>query len=385
MVTIGGNLQYRLQSYFMTRVHISALLFILTLGAVFQSFAQPRIHPGDVNNDGRADMYDLLPIGIYFGETGPTRTDSGKVWDPHSGTKWGDTMFSKVDIKHADCNGDGIIDREDVGRIQFFYDSMHTDASYVVAMSSGSSGAPKFLFDFPVDSVMIRDSNIMVKIPLYLGSASRPLKNLYGVAFKVIVDTAHVKLESLDFKFFGSWLSDKTTLDDVITIKKNHENGVLDVAIARNDHLYPSDSGGPIGYLSLVVEGWIAEKPVSGYIDFEVAGVVGLTKWGNLVDLNGISDSLKYFAIPASLKEIGSKYEVLVYPVPAQDELHIWSDGYMDAIEIYDPTGRLVYYEEPNDHGQITLPLKELNAGVYYLRISLSDGILTKPIALIDN
>src|SRR5690606_8257033 len=47
------------------------------------------IWPGDINNDGRVDMQDLLPLAYHLGEVGYSRNTSAEHWTGENGMNWG--------------------------------------------------------------------------------------------------------------------------------------------------------------------------------------------------------------------------------------------------------------------------------------------------------
>jgi len=74
------------------------------------------VWPGDVNRDGKVSMWDYLLIGLVYGETGFIRADTTTQWYAHLVADWGRSLpnLPSIDLKHADCNGDGVIDSLDM-------------------------------------------------------------------------------------------------------------------------------------------------------------------------------------------------------------------------------------------------------------------------------
>lgn len=91
------------------------------------------VYPGDTDANGRVDGYDIIPIGVFWGEFGSPRTGYNYSWeDPQFGydnwsSKW--AMF-------ADANGDGEINIFDVQLVFINYGLELNSDSY--DMSSGS-------------------------------------------------------------------------------------------------------------------------------------------------------------------------------------------------------------------------------------------------------
>ncbi|MCI5058867.1 MAG: hypothetical protein MRY83_22325, partial [Flavobacteriales bacterium] len=83
------------------------------------------IWPGDCDANGVADIVDILPIGIGYGSTGPVRPNATINWVGQFGNDWGTNFVNGVDYKHADCNGDGLIDQNDLSAILLNYGLTH--------------------------------------------------------------------------------------------------------------------------------------------------------------------------------------------------------------------------------------------------------------------
>ncbi|MBI5472985.1 MAG: T9SS type A sorting domain-containing protein [Ignavibacteriae bacterium] len=67
------------------------------------------VYSGDANNDATCDIRDILPIGQYYGSTGPARTGGSTTWSPQSATVW-----SVPGATYADCDGNGTVEGNDI-------------------------------------------------------------------------------------------------------------------------------------------------------------------------------------------------------------------------------------------------------------------------------
>lgn len=77
------------------------------------------VWPGDTNNDGVVDILDVLPLGIYFGQTGPARATGSVGWAPQRGIP-----FEPVEASFADANGDGVVNQNDLLPVGLNFGSM---------------------------------------------------------------------------------------------------------------------------------------------------------------------------------------------------------------------------------------------------------------------
>lgn len=83
---------------------------------VYAFYTGVAVFPGDANDDGIVDERDILPMGLYWGNEGPSRPDSGDVsWDTKpahvyaSGKRW--TPLVSV---YVDADGSGKVDANDI-------------------------------------------------------------------------------------------------------------------------------------------------------------------------------------------------------------------------------------------------------------------------------
>ena len=82
------------------------------------------VHPGDTDNNGIVNALDILPIGVYFNEEGPSRSANSFIWDPQLVNDW--EIF---DALFADGNGNGVVDEKDVIAIGVNWGNTHTNGS----------------------------------------------------------------------------------------------------------------------------------------------------------------------------------------------------------------------------------------------------------------
>lgn len=79
-----------------------------------------RVYPGDTDNNGVVDEYDILPIGVYFLQEGNSRSGGSFSWSGQDVMRWDDEAVS-----YADANGDGIVDEADVIGIAVNWGNTH--------------------------------------------------------------------------------------------------------------------------------------------------------------------------------------------------------------------------------------------------------------------
>ncbi len=100
---------------------------------------QVQVYPGDANNDGLVDVRDVLPIGRFYGMIGPARTGATTIW----GAQTLANPWSPLDAGFADCDGNGVIDSNDV--VPIVQNWMASRAQGVPPGSDYSSAAEEIL------------------------------------------------------------------------------------------------------------------------------------------------------------------------------------------------------------------------------------------------
>ena len=67
------------------------------------------VWPGDTNRDGNVDVFDILPVGQFWGLTGELRRKGSSNWRLQPAISWANKQAT-----YADANGDGVINLDDV-------------------------------------------------------------------------------------------------------------------------------------------------------------------------------------------------------------------------------------------------------------------------------
>jgi hypothetical protein len=81
-------------------------------GGVFSATIsfQVAVYPGDANNDGVVDVRDILPMGRFYGLSGPARSGASTTWEAQTLTG----AWNPSNAGFADCDGNGVVDSNDV-------------------------------------------------------------------------------------------------------------------------------------------------------------------------------------------------------------------------------------------------------------------------------
>lgn len=89
------------------------------------------------------------------------------------------------------------------------------------------------------------------------------------------------------------------------------------------------------------------------------------------------NDAITKFYDLLNNNEVKDKDNIVVFPIPAKDELNISSEKNIKSIEIYDEIGRIIQTVKGNTNIQ-KINITKLEKGTYYLFIKTNDEVKTK-------
>ena len=90
----------------------------------FEAILELTVYSGDTDNNGVVNVYDVLPIGIYFHDVGIAYDPISYVWEPRTVYP-----FENIAATYADANGDGKIDEKDVIGIGVNWGNIHDNGN----------------------------------------------------------------------------------------------------------------------------------------------------------------------------------------------------------------------------------------------------------------
>lgn len=345
------------------------------------------VWPGDTNGDWRANQYDLLNLGLGFGETGPPRESfpiegEPTAWAPNTSADWAYWTNTSVNFKHLDCDGDGVVEASDVDAIIKNYRPDYDFAPVT------TPGAPPVFLAFSSEVVEWDNTtgdNIVLRAKLMVGTEEVPVENLHGIAldftypFELMEEGGITAETTEDSPLLG-------LPEDLLSVKYDLFNvglGRYDLAASRQSTIGVTGAGA-IFDLSFIVSGDIIDglnEPISS---FEIA-----VERVRMVNAEG--DSITYsLGEPATVSIINSKLannsniplaaKIKLFPNPVQSSFNLQSSGALiDAIELYDSQGRRLEQRKVKTN-QTTIDVKDLNRGLYWLKVQVDGDWTVKKV-----
>lgn len=310
------------------------------------------VFPGDANHNQIANIFDIFPIGLKYSQTGPVRPNASIFWVGQQAPDWGSTLPNGKDIKHTDCNGDGVINAFDLIPIGLNYGKTHNSLK-----TGGGLGLPIQLLT-PSATVSAGDT---INIAVTLGSASAPVKQLYSLGFMMTYDTAMIDPGSIQVNFNNSFLGTEGV--DMITLNKDLADiGQYHIGMTRTDQL-PVNGFGILADITVVIDDDImkAEFPLElGFLEAE-----GMDAGGNEVLVYGESSSVNI----STALEAPWPTQWKIYPNPSNGLLQLdWNGNPAERISLTDLFGREMIHAEISSQN-MTWDLHAVPNGVYLLQI----------------
>ena len=335
------------------------------LQSFFNGTPSDSVWPGDANQDLVANHFDLLPIGMTFGQGGSPRTNATNNWAGQFALNWLGGFPTGVNYKHADCNGDGVVNANDTLAIDLNYGLTHNKGE------TEDNTGPDLAVIIQNDTLIAGDTLVM---DIHFGNDSFPVANAYGLAFTLNLDTALVVQESFRTSFVGSWLGDKG--NDMITLVKpfpSHEG--IDIALTRIDQLNRNGMG-------FIARGIIMIDDLSGKnglleeMQISISNVSVISRDGTPVPYSTRSDSVVVADPEITSLDPELNVDLRLFPNPARDFVEISvKDIHSGEMSIVDMKGRIVWQVKGKIMETTTIPVNLLADGAYLFQLRTEKGI----------
>ena len=333
---------------------------------------------GDANGDKVVNMYDPLAISIAYGRSGPLRPSASIAWTPQPCGNWSNSFLSGVNMKHADCNGDGTVNNSDLAAVTANYGQFHAREIYLP--HAKVAGIPDLYFDHTGVSVY---PGATVNIPVKLGSPVSTFGNMYGIAAGLRINGI-TPVFGTPVSYGTSWLG---TAANTVQFSKTTTANNVDWAYARNNRQTVSGNGTLATFSFTIPAGTsVGDKIILTFNNVKVIDAAG----NELSNYNILSDTIT--VRPAGIEHTGSQVsDAVILPNPSNGLAALKFNLHQAAdlnVTVADITGRILWH-----HGAhfaagatgITLPVTDIPAGVYLIRILANDALPTKGLKWIKD
>jgi hypothetical protein len=330
------------------------------------------VWPGDADDNGVANNFDLLPIGLAYGNTGPARAFVSTAWQGYTAPTWQPFNIPLLaNGRHIDCNGDGAIDSVDVQAIQQNY-----GRSY--ARNGGNSLLGTIPFYVESGQGAAGDS---VRTNIILGDSVNPATNVYGVAFTIHYNPDHLENDPVQIDFSNSWLG-----NSLIHVQKDiRRAGQMEVAVSRTNQL-PITGSGPIGAVSFTIKDDLVMGKLAGDSVVSPLGIANVRlidaqnqvigtnpRTGNLI----LNEQIAIHKLPQAAG-------ISIYPNPVRDMLYLKSKtAHLEQVQLFTATGQLVHQQTLHHLQQHSISTERLPEGLYLLQLQTSEGVFSQKVQVV--
>ena len=332
------------------------------------------VWPGDADDNGVVNNFDLLNIGLAYNSTGAIRTSASSNWIGQSVENWdGQTPQSHINYKYADCDGNGAVNLGDKALILTNWEETNELWNGNINGFNETPNANTTLSTIPiyVDAFDVEEGTD-ASFDIVLGADGTAAEHVYGLAFTLIYDPAIVVPNSLGIDFSNSWLGQEN--QDFITLYKNDDqNGRVKIAMTRIDG-QPITGSGAIASLFITIEDVIFRDDYQMYFDIQ-----------NIRAINSNEEVLLTAGQPThSLVTSTVGYEfpawqsnIEIFPNPVTDRLNIRSEEAMISnIKVMSIEGKQLL----DINHSTNFSMKSFAPGIYYLKLQTNKGLVYKKI-----
>ena len=318
------------------------------------------VWPGDANADKIVDNKDILAIGLAYTDTGSKRTDTSTIWKGNIVKNWKGNFSNGANYKHADSDGNGIVNSSDTSAITRNYTKTHSKKQNT---NRGKNTDPVLKIEIQNDSLKAGDTLLAYII---LGENALPAKDAYGLAFSLNYNQEY--FSSVSLYYSASWLGNN------IVGYTNNTNG-LDIALTRTNKKNISGAG-EIAELQMVLKKDVVFN--SKYIALEIVDNILISANEQEIPIRIDDDSVTVYEKPNSIvhQTRSAKPEVNVYPNPFNAQTII-------AYELAQPGNVNIMLYDINGRAQTLMPSTLFASGKHRFVLDANDYNMSSGVYLV--
>jgi len=304
---------------------------------------------------------------VAYGDQGPSRTNASNNWVAQACTDWTNNFPSGINHKHADCNGDGIVNSSDTAAVIANFGSTHV-------RMGGSEGVGGLILYADMPSTFYGYD--YQAIPIKLDNVGSGIDKIYGLSFSISWPTGYMDNASTAVTTYNTLFANMAP-DVIVANQSNIAGGFADLAEVKTDHLQITPQG-IVAYFDFT----LLPNTSVNYLSPNITNVHAIDSLGNDLPISPLQNSSNITW--SGIDEVNSIHNVMVYPNPANDVLMIKGTCTNDvSIQVQDMLGRTISIQSANStqlKNGININTKNLANGFYNLTIKSSNDIVTEKI-----
>lgn len=336
--------------------------FVYTLCSdpVSMAVTSDDVWPGDADYNGIANNWDILPIGLIYGDMGPVRSSASNVWVGQPASDWGTQFVNGADHKHTDCDGNGVVDLLDIIPILLNYGETHPKQQLQPRVPGVALNV-----NFNVDSILAGDT---AHFRIDLGVPSSIAQSVYGIAFTINYLPELVVEGSFGVRYDNSWLGDLSVDMEKLDIEL-YQQGKLDVGMTRVDRSSMSGAGELMSVSVITIDNISGKDLVDMDFPVWVSDVKMIDENGIEIPIDITNDTITLVDVEVGISEQVNTSAFIMYPNPANDKLTIRASNLIDHIIVYDMLGQQVLKLEDIDEQDLTIDLSKYETGMHFIEV----------------
>ena len=328
------------------------------------------IWPGDTDSTYQVDIFDLFNIGFGFNQTGAARNQPTTNWVAQYAPMWdGYSPINHVNFRHADTNGDGIVNFADVIPLLENYGQVHdfgNDLPIPIIRNQ---------FEIKLETARVTADG-WATVDILLENDQQLIQDFYGINFTFLFDQTKIVENTMSINFDDSWAG--TINEDLIMIEKElHNEGKFEAAIVRTNQQGINGYGkiGSIKFKLMQNTGGEFRFKLEESIKINSQGT-GETSAPEVVDVDLTVTNTR------DLPQLD--HHLSLYPNPAGVYVHISIDENVqpELLSIFDINGKLIL-QQPHTENEVKLDVENIPAGIYFLHIQSPEGVMMKKLTIV--
>ncbi|MBI3521461.1 MAG: VCBS repeat-containing protein [Bacteroidetes bacterium] len=338
---------------------VTQTLMITVNNCVYDS-----IWPGDANGDSTVNNLDVLELGLHYMQTGSARTYTSNLWQPYSANNWSGTVSNGRNLKHSDCNGDGIIDAGDTLAIYSNYNNIHF---YKQINQLNTNPELTIVPDQP--SVL---KGHWGSASVFLGDQSNPVSNINGIAYTVYFGNSILAQDSIYIEYSHSSFMNLTG-GNLNFQKSDFVNGNIYTATTHTNNIN-ANGYGKIATLHYKIRD---DLSTDEQLYVLLTNVYASSNLGIITPLSGGWTLIDALGASVGVKSLVNGSSIRIFPNPANNYINIQSSQSLGKIEVCSVTGEMLFSEMPTSLN-CKLDLTNLSNGIYFMNVYQNNRIVKR-------
>lgn len=335
------------------------------------------VWPGDANYDLTVNNFDILNLGLAYNEIGPVRSGASLTYVAQPATDWNGYFQTAVNKKHADTNGDGIVDDNDTTAVSLNYGLTHPARMGNTQLAASPSDPYLYLSVNP-DSANLSDT---VYIETFFGTSQTPVDSVYGLAFTINYDTTLVDTSWISTQFLNSWFGQPGI--DLLTFSKSIPlEQKIDVAIVRTDHNNTTGFGGPLCRTGIVIVDNVAGRMP---LPITLSNARALTASEYELGINIGGDTVSVDTTTTGIVQHSDPtVAIKLFPNPAKNKLYVVTNSNsVYNYQLLDMFGNIILSNK-GAVPQKTFSISSPGKGMYILQLLTSNGMVARKVVFME-